>query len=224
MGLKTKQQKETELAEAIEELADSGEVVSLDRDALAAQFSDDEYSEGDIKEILDELVDDSPIDTASVQLEVIYPSSYKESLFNEFEISKDHSLGFRLVLGLYLYFLFTVSSNTLQSLLSVEPGQIIIVTLLSLISAYLIGTITVALSDKVEQQIPIIRRYRLILYPFFLIMAFSFAVTLAGAAYYGKEIPLTALASLPATSIVASVAIAKFLQSDGFDVGNDSPT
>lgn len=217
MALKTKRQKESEVAEGIEEMAESGDVVSLDRDSLAARFSDEEYSESDIDDILDSLVEESPFDSTSIQFNVVYPSSYEELLFDDFDLGNGHSLGFKLVLGLYLYFLFAVSSDTLQNMLNVEPAQMIIVTLVSVISAFFIGTVTTILGDKVEQQIPIIHKYRLIIYPFMLIMAFSFAVTLAGAAYYGKEIPLTALASLPAASVVASVAIAKFIKSGGLD-------
>ena len=217
MGIKTRREKEKEIARSIEQKADNKELISLRYDSLVDEHSDENYSEEEISDIIDNLEEESPFDKSDINFEIIYPESSSEDLFRDFEFRRKQTTTGKIVMGSYILYLGILGTDFINQSLEITNGKFIGISLFSIISAVVLGTITLTIGDIAERNIPIVKKYKMVIYPFVGLMGLTLAITYAAASFYSMNIPLTALASIPPTSLLAAVSLATFIKK--FNIG-----
>lgn len=198
MSPNTRNEKEIEIAEEIEKRADSGELVSLKRDVLERELSDEHFSQEDISNILDDLIKESPFHKRNLQMEIIYPTSQEDTLLSDFSLHPYYfSTVTKLAAGAYIFMIFVTGTEFLNQQLGVTDNQIIGVTIASIAFSYLSGDVLNRILNYVEMKKPRVKRYREILYPWIALTSVSLLMVLGCCDGHRFKYPTNGIWSYP---------------------------
>ena len=210
--LKTREDKKREILKRIEKIAKNGDIVSLTRGSLLDDFTDSYYTQVEIEAILDDLIENAPVEEAEAELNLVYPSAYKDALLDDFKENRSMSFKGMFLLGGYsLFALVVLTDFTNQLSGGMTDGEIIGVSVFGIVFSYLVGKFEVKLMTIAEDKLPIIHKHKNFVYPTTFILLTGFAIAWVASAIYSSQIPVTALASIPASSVLGGAAVARYL-------------
>jgi hypothetical protein len=87
MPAKTKEDKKRDILEYIQkESSNRGNYLNLERNEIVDKFSDEYYNSKQVKEILDELIEDEPIKSENFKLELLYTETEGKKIEENFII------------------------------------------------------------------------------------------------------------------------------------------
>lgn len=208
---KTKEDKKREILEYLEENSQRGDILSLSRKKLLREFKDSHYSEESIDEVVKELIEEEPVSKNQVEIETVYTDKHKGELLGDFEERSQTPLKGVLIMGYYLFFFSVISMDFFNSLLyGLNNAQILGAGLIGVLFTVASGKLAIRVMDSVEEKIPVIREHKQLIYPTLGIFFIAIAIAAVASAYYETTIPITALVSVPGTSVLGGVAVARY--------------
>jgi|GEM_PF-6649403 len=217
MEAKTRREKESEIAEDIDIRAENGDLQDLKREFIIRDNSDDRFTESDVEEILDGLVENSPYKSAILNIEIVYPIKMEEELFEEFDTYTRIPDWLYFVAGGYLFTAIIFATNGLNQTLSITNEKFAIIGIVLFFASYILGKSIEKLILTAEDKVPVVRRYSTIIGLWILIMAVCFSILWVTSLILSRSIPMTAIGAILPTSLGVGIGLFKLLQDYDFD-------
>lgn len=211
MPASTREDKKREILQYLHAIDDlEGDFANLEKDAISERFSDEYYGEEDIGEIIDELVDNEPVESGEFKLELIYLDEFQDSIENTLKPLSSTPLWQIFFWGFYLLLILVVGSDVFNKALEgASDSQIFSAAVLGTVIAYFGGRLLNRFSDYVNAQLPIVREHRNFIYPtaFLILTGFFIAWYLS----LNRTVQTYAYVSIIPTSVLAGATVARYL-------------
>lgn len=213
MPAKTKEDKKRDILEYIQKESSNNEnYLTLERSKIVEQFSDEYYNSKQVGEILDELVENEPVNSGDFKLELLYPENEEEKIEDKLSLLNKPSLILVLGVGFYMYLIFLQGSDGMNSFLGgASDFDILMASISGTGGAYVSGRFTLWLSDLVSKKSTIVREHKHLVGATVILWAFG---ALAMWIYsLERAVPPVVITYVPA-SIAAAVAYAKYAKGE----------
>jgi hypothetical protein len=213
MPAKTKEDKKRDIFEYIQKESSNNEnYLTLERSKIINQFSDKYYNSEQIEEILNELVENEPVNSGDFKLELIYPENDEERIEEKLTLLNKHSLVIIFIAGFYNYLIFLQATDGMNSFLEGAGDiDILMASVFATGVAYVSGKFTIWLSNLVSEKVTIVREHKHLVGATVILWAFG------GLAMWiyslERSVPPIVITYVPA-SIAAAVAYAKYIKGE----------
>lgn len=213
MPAKTKEDKKRDILEYIQkESSNRGNYLNLERNEIVDKFSDEYYNSKQVKEILDELIEDEPIKSENFKLELLYTETEGKKIEENFIILNKQKIFFILGVGFYIYMVFLRADDGMNTFLGgASDFNILISSVFGTGFAYVSGRFILWFGDFVSEKSTIIRDHKHFVGATVILWAFG------GLAIWmyslEKAVPPVVITYVP-TSIAAAVAYARYVKGE----------
>lgn len=209
MPAKTKEDKKRDILEYIQKESSNNEnYLALERSKIVDQFSDDYYNAEQIEEILDELVENEPVNSEDFKLKLLYPENDAGKIDDKLSIVNKRPLAVVFAVGFYIYLIFLGISDGVNSFLGgASDAEVLAASIFGTASAYILGKVSLWLGDSVSEKSTLVREHRHFVGATVILWAFG---VLAMWIYsMNRTVPAVVITYVPA-SVGAAVAYAKY--------------
>lgn len=213
MPAKTKEDKKRDILEYIQkESSNRRNYLNLERNEIVDKFSDEYYNSKQVKEILDELIEDEPIKSENFKLELLYTEAEGKKIEENFIILNKQKIFFILGVGFYIYMVFLRADDGMNTFLGgASDFNILISSVFGTGFAYVSGRFILWFGDFVSEKSTIIRDHKHFVGATVILWAFG------GLAIWmyslEKAVPPVVITYVP-TSIAAAVAYARYVKGE----------
>jgi|GEM_PF-2810841 len=215
MPTKTKDDIKRDILSELEKRVEDGEYLQISRSSIREEFTDEHHSSEYIDNLIDELLEEEPIEESNLQVNIIYPEARSDILRERFNIGSSTSILGIFIIGYYAFVIGVLSSDGLNDIFGGATNEEIVASsLIGIIASYGIGRFGLWVSEVLEDKIPPIQKYKNIIYPTAVIL-FAGGLLLWGYSTVASvDIPSVAVATLIPGSVIAGVEIGKYIESE----------
>lgn len=213
MKYKPKEKKEKEIISFLDKKAKQGNFLKMSVEHLKNKFADKYYSEDDVEEVIDDLSRRQVLFRKTANMDIAYSKDSKDRMEKNFMPFFKTSIFNVFFFGFFAFLILFYFRPVFQSLykhISQSPQEVFLAgSFLGVVGAYFLGKIMSSISKYLENKLPVLRNYKLLIYPVLLISLSLFGISFI-LTVFAPQLSLEVVAIISG-SIGGGMAVGKLL-------------
>lgn len=214
MPPKLREEKKREILDHLVDHAEKDDVTALDINEICSRFSDESYSEDDIKGLIEELRSEDLIETQSARLRVAYPKSHEKRVKENFQELFDLSVPEKFAAGFISYIIllnWTPFYRLIDSDGSITANAYIVGGFYGILLSYILGSALIKLYSRLKSKYSIIEEHKQFIYAIGVILVGSTVVVYGASVYFSQELQISHVLAIISVSVLGGIPLGKYL-------------